>query len=250
MTLFGEAAELYVDARPGFPVTIADAIAAYAGPVAALVEIGAGTGKGTAVFHRLADHIVCLEPDPLMAAELRRLFPDVEVRATDFESWQPPPGGVPLLVGSLVWHWLDAATRCARAHAALTPGGVLGIVGRSYAFADDDQRRIVEAAIVATGWEGGGGPHDRWIAEDIAASDLFDDVTVSRHDTSLALPTEDYLRLASTWSPFLRLPTDGRERATVLLRDAVTACGGVVDLLLATTLTLARRRATAPRGLV
>ncbi|MCU1677755.1 MAG: Methyltransferase type 11 [Frankiales bacterium] len=240
-TVFGEVADGYGAARPGYPQSIADAIGEYAGHVPTVVEIGGGTGLATALLQGLGDRVLSLEPDGRMAAQLREAYPDIDVEVTDFESWRPPPGGVDVIFGAMVWHWLDAADRCRQAHAALAPEGVLAVVGRQYGFADPDQRAAIEAAIEAIAWEGGGGPPDEWIAEDVRRSGLFDDVTLSRHDTATALPREDYLRLVSTFSPFLRLSPDARTGAIALLSEAVDRCGGVVDVELLTTLTLARR---------
>ena len=48
MDVFGSVVDLYETARPGYPTALADAILAYCGSVpASVVEIGAGTGKGT-----------------------------------------------------------------------------------------------------------------------------------------------------------------------------------------------------------
>jgi trans-aconitate methyltransferase len=240
VTVFGEAAEEYADIRPGFPSSLTTAIAEFAGPVGLVVEIGAGTGKGTAVFRGLGGRFLCVEPDALMAEQLRRSFPDVEVEVTTFEAWKPPAGGVPLLVASLVWHWLDEATRCRRAHAALAPGGALAVVGRGYGFADPDQGRAISDVLNAAWPEQPVRPPD-WIVEEIAASALFADVSSSRHDTSLTLARDDYVRLVTTFSPFLKLPVDHRARVQSEVRAAVEATGGAVDLDMATTLTLARR---------
>src|SRR6266516_5707601 len=93
--VFGEVAEEYHEVRAGYPAELVDAVFDYLGGTPArIVEIGAGTGKATAAFHPRAVPLTCLEPDPAMAAVLRRSYPDVQVQTCGFEDWVPPPGGV------------------------------------------------------------------------------------------------------------------------------------------------------------
>src|SRR5262245_28558802 len=135
-TVFGEVAHQYDDARPSYPTALTEAILAYAGPVLDLVEIGAGTGKGTEVLSRLGARMTCVEPDPRMAEVLAANYPHATVVVSTFEAWQPPADGVPLVACALAWHWLDPATRNRRAFDALAPGGVLAVFGHRYLFVD------------------------------------------------------------------------------------------------------------------
>ena len=51
MNVFGSVVDRYDTARPGYPPELADAIAGYHGSTPSrVVEIGAGTGKGTEVL--------------------------------------------------------------------------------------------------------------------------------------------------------------------------------------------------------
>jgi SAM-dependent methyltransferase len=239
-TVFGEVAAEYDDIRPGYPASMADAMAEYLGTAPSLVaEIGAGTGKGTELFARLGAPMLCVEPDPRMAEHLRAKFPQARIVIGDFDSWSPD-SPVPVLAATLVWHLLDEHRRCARAHELLADGGVLAIVGRKHANAVPKQAVALDAAY---GADGRAYPDRRpeWIADDLTASGLFTDVTMSRHDTDLSLPLEQYLRLVQTWSPFrLRTPPQ-QERLLAALREVVEATGGVVQMRLETTLNLARR---------
>ncbi|MFJ8202708.1 methyltransferase domain-containing protein [Micromonospora chalcea] len=104
MKLFGTVADLYERARPGYPPEIAESILAYhGGTPASVVEVGAGTGKGTEVLARLGAPLTCLEPDARMAARLAERFPDARIEATTFERWSPPAGGVDVLACAMAW---------------------------------------------------------------------------------------------------------------------------------------------------
>ncbi|MGN9768887.1 class I SAM-dependent methyltransferase [Micromonospora sp. SD12] len=239
--VFGAIADLYDDVRPGYPNAIADLIRDYHGSTPDTVtEIGAGTGKGTAVLLRLGAPVTCIEPDPRMAARLTATFPDVHTVTHTFERWQPPTGGVPLLACALAWHWLDPATRNRRAHAALTPGGTLAVFGHEYGYADPAQAHAVDTTLRAIDPTATRHPAD-WFHHDITASGLFTDVHAHTLHRDLTLSTDQYLRLLQTFGPYRQRTADQQTRATTAMRTLVDGFGGTVVLRLRTTLVLARR---------
>lgn len=234
---FGEVADLYNDARPGYPAELADAIAAYAGPVSSAVEIGAGTGKGTEVLARLGVALTCVEPDPRMAAVLAANHPHATVVVSTFEAWSPSPGGVPLLACALAWHWLDPGSRNRLAHEALAPGGVLAVFAHRYAFTNPAHHlAVVEVTRDEIRDRG-----ENWIEEDIVASGLWTDVHTARFVRTIELTTAQYLALQRTFSPHLRHSVQERHRIQTELAQRFDALGGIVPLELDTRLTLARK---------
>jgi trans-aconitate methyltransferase len=239
--VFGEVADVYDQVRPGYPPEVPAAILAYHGSVPAhVVELGAGTGKGTEALATLGAPITCIEPDPRMAAVLAAKFPDVTVVASAFEQWTPPPGGVPMVACALAWHWLDAATRCQRAHDALAPGGVLAVFGHRYDFADPSAGAAVAVAYrtVDPSLE----EHlDGWFRDEIADSALFVDITTELVRRQETLAKDRYLRLVQTFGPYRKGSAEQRARALALIGDVLDDLGGDITLDLRTTLVLARR---------
>ncbi|RKN21395.1 methyltransferase domain-containing protein [Micromonospora musae] len=239
--LFGQVADTYDDVRPEYPDGIAEVIRDYHGGVPRrIVEVGAGTGKGTRVLLRLGAPVTCLEPDPRMAALLTANRPEVTVRAETFEQWRAPDGGVPLIAAALAWHWLDPATRNRRAHDALTPGGTLAVFAHKYGYADPVQSRAIDAALRAIDPDVKDRPAG-WFHLDITASGLFTDVRSDTVDRDLALSTDRYLDLVRTFGPFRQHPVDQQERALTAVRSLVDGFGGRIVLRLRTSLVLARR---------
>lgn len=235
-TIFGEVAETYDDVRPGYPASLAPMIAAYAGPsLTSVVEVAAGTGKGTALLAHLGVPITCVEPDPRMAAVLATKFPQATIMACTFEQWSPPPQGVPLLSCATAWHWLDPETRCQRAHDALAPHGTLAVVGNKHAFADP----VVEEAITSAMPSHTDRP-ESWFHDEISTSGLFHDVRSHVAGMVLHFPTDRYLRLLETFSPFRRHDLHTQRRVRESVRHAVDGVGGTVAIDLRTTLVLAR----------
>jgi SAM-dependent methyltransferase len=239
--VFGAVADVYDEVRPGYPAALGSALLEFHGRVPAdLVELAAGTGKATELLVTLGAPVTCIEPDPRMAAVLRANFPGVPVVLSTFEEWAPPPGGVDMIVCACGWHWLDPATRQRRSHAALAPGGSLGILRHRYGFAELAAERVVADAFRAADPQGADRDEPDYLAE-IIAGGLFTDVravTVSEHRE---YPKERYLQLVQTFSPFRRHPP-GRQAAVLeSVGAALDRLGGCVVLDLRTTLVLARR---------
>ncbi|WP_243709793.1 trans-aconitate 2-methyltransferase [Micromonospora sp. 15K316] len=239
--LFGQVADTYDDVRPEYPDGIAEAIRAYHGGAPRhVVEIGAGTGKGTRVLLRLGAPVTCLEPDRRMATRLAANLPEVTVRGETFEEWTPPQGGVPLIAAALAWHWLDPATRNQLAHDALAPGGTLAVFAHKYGYADPVQSRAIDTALRAIDPDVKDRPAG-WFHLDITASGLFTDVRSDTVDRDLALPTDRYLDLVRTFGPFRQHSADQQQRALAAVRSLVDGFGGRIVLRLRTSLVLARR---------
>lgn len=239
MDVFGSVADLYETVRPGYPPAIADAIVAHhGGTPASVVEVGAGTGKGTAVLARIGAPLTCVEPDPRMAARLATRFPYARIHATTFERWSPPAGGTGVLACAMAWHWLDPATRNARARRALAPGGTLAIFGHRYEYAEADQRTAIQAALRSLDPTVRERPAD-WFHRDVVAGGEFTGVRQEVFRRKLPLDKEHYLGLVRTFGPYLSRPQEQQQRLLSLLGRLVDDLGGAIVLDLRTTLVLA-----------
>ncbi|MFJ6216286.1 class I SAM-dependent methyltransferase [Streptomyces sp. NPDC092296] len=138
--VFGEVAEVYDAARPGYPDDLVSEVLGYAalGDRPA-VEVGAGTGKATVAFAARGVPLVCVEPDPQMAAVLRRntaAYADVRIDVGGFEEWQPGGRRYGLLIAASSWHWVDQARRWDLAYGALAPGGAMALAWHVYGVHD------------------------------------------------------------------------------------------------------------------
>ena len=249
--VFGEVAGEYEDVRAGYSDELVTAVFDHLGRVPErVVEVGAGTGKGTAPFAARGVPVTCVEPDPAMAAVLARRFPDVEVVASRFEDWSPPPDGVPLLACAQAWHWVDEPTRLALAHAALEPGGVLALFGHRYGFVDPDVEAEVNevyarhAPELLEGGQLNPAPATDWMTAELAGSPLFTRVEQRDFDRVVPYPTQRYVRLLTTFSPHRMLAEDRRARLLAGIAEVVDAHGGVLRTRLRTVLALGVSRGT------
>ncbi|XVU24680.1 class I SAM-dependent methyltransferase [Actinoplanes sp. CA-054009] len=235
--VFGEVAGLYDDVRPGYPGELGRAIGERA-PGGPVVEIGAGTGKGTEVLAAIRDDVTAIEPDPRMAAVLRAKFPAVDVLETTFERWAPPAGGVGLLACAMAWHWMDAGTRNRRAAEALAPDGVLAVFGHRFGYADPAQSAAVGEVFDRAGRDVPLRPV-HWIVDDVRGSGVWSGVDELDWHRDLPLSTAGYLALTETFSPFRRHSPEVRRRVLDGLRAAIDGFGGTITIDLHTTLVLA-----------
>ncbi len=235
--IFGPIAEMYDDVRPGYPPEILDTVLAFhGGTPASAVDLGAGTGKATELLVRLGVPIICVEPDPGMAAVLTAKFPGVEVVTATFEEWTPPAAGVDLITCALAWHWLDAATRNKRTRDALAPGGVLAVFAHRYGYADPAVAATIDGVLRASDPTVRDRP-EHWLLDDVRGSGVYGEVEERIWHTYPEITRTDYLRLLGTFSPFLR-HTHDEQQAVLASLDA--ALGDTLTLDLTTTLVLAR----------
>lgn len=101
------------------PAELYDALPLRAG--AGVLEIGAGSGlvRGAAV--------TCVEPDPGMAAHLRRTLPDAQVVESAFEDADLPHDRFDLAVAGTSFHWVDPRRGLPAVHRTLRPGGTVAL---------------------------------------------------------------------------------------------------------------------------
>jgi SAM-dependent methyltransferase len=134
---FGGSASAYTEHRPGYPDAAVEWLLA---PIADrqephILDLGAGTGKLTESLISRGYRVTAVEPDEQMAAELRRLLPEVPVLAGRSEAIPLPAGEVDAVLVGQAFHWFDPALALPEIARVLTPGGVLGALWN----ADDDR---------------------------------------------------------------------------------------------------------------
>lgn len=147
---FGAAAAAYAEHRPSYaPDAVRWALAP--APGRRVLDLGAGTGKLTAVIAALGLDVTAVEPDPEMLAELRRGLPDVRALSGSAEKIPLPDGSVEAVLVGHALHWFDMALAGPEIARVLAPGGVLAALWNVY---DDrvpwvrDLERVAEPAAI------------------------------------------------------------------------------------------------------
>ena len=253
---FGRVAELYDRARPSYPDAAIAALVSHGGLARGtdVVEVGAGTGKATALLAARGLNVLGLEPSREMAAVARARcaeYPGVRIVETEFERWQPE-ARVAAVISVQAWHWITPEIRYVKAHDALLRRGTLAaiwsfpdwercsaraLLSRAYRTADVNlpadfpMHPDSEPTRLAGQWE-----------TETAASGHFTAPEILTFPWSTTYRTEDYLALLQTHQDHILL--GGAERARLLeaIGSAVSAHGGSLELPLVTHVCLARRR--------
>ncbi len=228
---FDASAELYDSARPDYPPALFDAMIEATGIQTGdhLLEIGCATGKATEPLARRGFRITCVELGQALAAVARQKlarFSQVEVIEGAFENWEPRSQDDPfdLVFAATSWHWIDPAVRYPRAHALLRRGGHLAFWSALQVFppGGDPFFREMQEVYEEIGepafssWPRPGElPDER---AEIAASGLFEPVTVRHFDWELTYEAEGYIRLLETFSDHIARAPSKRERLHAEIR--------------------------------
>lgn len=153
---FGGAASHYERYRPGPPVEAVDWIlsapapASASGPVARIVDLGAGTGALSRLLVGRADEVVAVEPDDRMRAVLTESVPGVRAVAGRGESIPLPDASADAVLASSSWHWMDPVPTLLEVGRVLVPGGTIATV---WSGPDPDSGLIAQARALLSGDE-------------------------------------------------------------------------------------------------
>ncbi len=121
-----------------------------AGPAPRVLDLGAGTGKLTAMLVSLGADVTAVEPDPAMLAELRRALPGVRSLSGRAEAIPLPDASVDAVLAGQALHWFDMDLAAPEIARVLVPGGVLAGLWNL----DDDRVEWVAGLAAVTGGTG------------------------------------------------------------------------------------------------
>jgi SAM-dependent methyltransferase len=224
---FDQVADLYDQARPGYPAALFDDLAELAGigPGARVLEIGPGTGQATVPLAERGCQVVAVELGAGLAAVARRnlaRFPEVEVVTAAFEDWPLPAEPFDLVLAATAFHWVDPAVRVDKAADALRPGGTLATVATHHV-AGGDESFFAAAQACYERWDPDTPPGGAALepAADIPSSSdeldrsrRFGPASFRRHEWEQAYTTTGYVDVLLTYSGHRAL--DPRAQAGLL----------------------------------
>jgi SAM-dependent methyltransferase len=250
---FDTVADLYAEARPGYPAALYDDLAEMAGlgPDASVLEVGCGPGQATRDLAARARRIVALDPGANLVAEARRAVqaPNVEWVVGRLETYAPARGAFDLVASAQAWHWVDPAVRFAKAADALRAHGALAVWGHTplappepfaSAFKAIYDRRLPGAWGTPPGSAAylPGGPFPAMFD----ASGLFEPVEHRAYAWTWSLDGETFGRYLRTDSSYRFMDDAARFALFDELAGAVDAVGAPLPYPWQTTLYVAHKR--------
>jgi SAM-dependent methyltransferase len=128
---FGARAELYDRVRPHYPPQALDFLLAdlpSSNGAHRVADVGAGTGKLTALLAAGGLDVDAIEPDPGMRAVLATRVAGVRVHPGRGEALPLPDGSVDAVVYGQAWHWVDGVADALEADRVLRSDGVLALL--------------------------------------------------------------------------------------------------------------------------
>lgn len=246
---FNEVAELYDQARAGYPQALYDDLMAAANLSAgdAILEVGCGTGKATEDFARRGLKVVALDPGPdMIAVAQRRLAPLNGVRfiQTTFEAWPVQAAAFRLVAAAQSWHWVAPDIRFKKSCEALAPGGALAVFGSAPGGIPRPLREALEK--VAPELSGPQPEHayrpNGPFAHDFDRSGLFGPITHKAYSWSRSFSAQSYVEYLATVSRYQLMDGKLRENLLAVIANEIEAHGGGFDVPVETHLYLALRK--------
>jgi SAM-dependent methyltransferase len=232
---FDTVPDLYDAIRPEYPKELVDTVLGQLPPRPRILEVGAGTGKGTRAYLERGCDMVCIEPGANMVAVLRRNFRDLRVFTGDFEAYEPE-GRFDALVSAQAWHWVDPEIGYPKAAKLLGPGGLLAIYWNMFPRGgQDDFSRSIQDLYRKYAPSMTGSRYLRSIeqrveerAAEIEGSGVFRGLEVHQFAWDMHLDEESYVRLLETYSDHRALEPDMRDKLHSALAQRVRDWGGEV----------------------
>lgn len=123
---FQDGGEHYHRVRPGYPAESADWIIPAGARTAA--DIGAGTGKFTALLVERGLAVSAVDPSPDMLDQLRVAYPAVAAGEGTAEETGLPGSAFDVVTVAQAWHWCEPLRASSEIARILRPDGVLGLI--------------------------------------------------------------------------------------------------------------------------
>jgi SAM-dependent methyltransferase len=253
-TTFNEVAQLYDEARPGYPDQLIEDVLALSeiSPEGSILEIGCGPGKATLPFARRGYGMLCLELGADLAALARRncrQYPQVKIRNIAFEDWELQEESFDLVISAQAFHWIPPEIGYPKIAKALKRTGSVALFWNHYPCPDTEFYRALEELYQA---------HAPQLAQrarrlsseeliskreaELNATGFFEPAMVKRYPWSAQYDADQYLKLLNTHSDFRNLAEATRQKLFAEIGELIKRFGGVVERPYLAVLYFARKK--------
>jgi len=240
---YSSVAEAYNRVRPRYAEVWIDRVVAIAQlpPKARLLEIGCGPGTATVAFAERGYSMVCLEPSEggyQCALQNCKSYPRVNVVNTTFEEWELAANQFDAVVAATSFHWVTPEVGYAKTAAALRDRGALILLWNTGMKPTHEVCQVLEPVFQAYAPElAKNETHQKQleslktIGQALLDSGLFQDLISDHVLYEITYSIDDYLELLSTYSSYIALEIEQRDRLFGAMRSTLReACGEAIAL--------------------
>jgi SAM-dependent methyltransferase len=140
---FGSVADLYREARPGYPAAAVEWALEHS-PGRDVLDLAAGTGKLTEAIVATGAHVTAVEPLEEMRRELARTVPAAILLSGSAEQIPLADGAVDAVLVGQAFHWFDQPRALDEMARVLRPGGVVGLMWNLRDESEEWAQRLTE----------------------------------------------------------------------------------------------------------
>lgn len=236
---FDRSASIYHDARPAYPDRLFDRLFELLPPAPSIVEVGPGSGHGTAPLLDRGATVRAIEIGPALANELHgRLgrFVDagqLDIVVGDFETIEPTTPPADAVVSATAYHWIARDQQLTLPRRWLSPAGRLAIIDTMQVSSPADGGYFDAAqAIYERYGQASGNPklgRDTVVPpmyERMVTSDLCVEVTLDRCSWDQTYSAAAYRNLLNTYSGTLAMAEPEQSQMVDELVALVDDMGG------------------------
>jgi ubiquinone/menaquinone biosynthesis C-methylase UbiE len=225
---FGRTAREYEIGRPEWPAELLDRVVAEMGLEwdAAVLDLGAGTGKLTRALVPRFARVIAVEPDDAMCAVLEEVVPEAESFAGSAEAIPLADDEVDAIFSGEAFHWFATGSTLEELSRVLRPRGGLAILWNI--FQEEDPPLSPEAtALLDKAFERGGIPglqrvlSGRWRKP--FAGSPFEELREEEHEYELVVERETFVARMLSVSSIAVQPEEDRATFAEHLRELLPA---------------------------
>jgi len=240
---YSPSAEAYHQVRPRYPQALIDRVIEIAqlSACSTLLEVGCGPAIATPAFAALGCPMVCVEPNIdfyHLAQATCKPYPQVELQNCSFEEWVLARGQFDAVLAASSFHWIPPEIGYPKAVAALRPEGSLILLWNKELQPTYEVYQQLEpvyqthAPMLKPIYENSATQAAmlNQLGQMAIASGQFKDMVTEHMEVEVTYSVDQYLRLLTTYSPYLKLELEPRQRLFEGLRQVLAQNGDRLHL--------------------
>lgn len=238
--VFNEIAQIYDEARPGYPRELIEDIIHMANlqDGSSILDIGIGTGQGTIPFADKGYFIHCLEPGEKLIAIAKqnmKSYQKVTFDTVTFEEWKLQKQCFDLVISAQAFHWVDRKIGFPKVAQALKENGYIALfwnftiskntpiteslkeVFQKYIPQDSGKKSSLDSLIKK---------REKWINDSLC----FKNLIKKEYPWSVNHNSEEYINLLKTQTFYQKFNDEEKSNIPNIIEKVFNDYGGFITL--------------------